>query len=664
MKSKGVVQVKGNVIVALIVGAALGFVVGRATVKAPEPAKPTVAAAPAQPTPAAKPTPPTPSQVEDPNAVYRMPVGDSPSWGSSSPKVTIVEGTDFQCPFCSRADATLKQIKETYGPKDIRVSVKQNPLPFHNNAHMAAEAALAAGEQGKYWEMHHKMFDNQKQLERASLEKYAQELQLDMVKFKSALDQQKFKDKIDAEQKLLQSVGAGGTPSFFINGRKVVGAQPFETFKKVIDEEIKKADDLIAKGTSASSVYDELQKGAATSPKMIAAPNQPAAQPERPQQPPAPEFAKVEVASYNPFKGPKAAKVTIVEWSDFQCPFCSRGANVAHEIMKAYPNDVKFVFRHQPLSFHPNAMPAAKAAMAAHKQGKFFEMHDKLFEGQKDLSPAKYEQFAQELQLNMAKFKADMESAEIADQIKKDSDYGNSVGANGTPTFFVNGRKIEGAQPFDEFKRTIDQEIKRADELLKSGTKMENLYEKITSMAPPPPPEPPRVKLEAGNAPAKGPKNAPIQIYEFSDFQCPFCTRVLPTVKQIEETYGNKVVVFWKNYPLPFHDKAPLAAEASLAAHEQGKFWQMHDKLFANQSALDRASLEKYAQELQLDMTKFKAALDSGKFKDQVKKDMDQGSTAGVSGTPSFVVNGKLVVGAQPFEEFKKVIDAELAAKK
>ncbi|HEY3445740.1 MAG TPA: thioredoxin domain-containing protein [Myxococcales bacterium] len=655
---------KGNVIVALIVGAALGFVVGRATVKAPEPAKPTLAVAPAQPSPAAKPTPPTPSQVEDPNALYRMPVGDSPTWGSAAPKVTIVEGTDFECPFCSRGDATLKQIKESYGPKDVRVVLKQNPLPFHKNAHMAAEAALAAGEQGKYWEMHHKMFENNKQLERADLEKYAQELQLDMNRFKAALDQQKFKDKIESEQKLLQSVGAGGTPSFFINGRKVVGAQPFETFKRVIDEEMKKADELIAKGTPAASIYDEVQKGAATSPKMIAAPNQPAAQPEKAQPPPAPSFQKVEIPAYSPFKGPKAAKVTIVEWSDFQCPFCSRGAAVAHEILKAYPQDVKFVFRHQPLPFHPNAMPAAKAAMAAHKQGKFFEMHDKLFDAAKDLSPQKYEQFAQELQLNMAKFKADMDSAEVADQIKKDSEYGNQVGANGTPTFFVNGRKIEGAQPFEEFKRTIDQEIKRADELIKSGTKLDQVYDKITSMAPPAPPEPPRVELKAGNAPVKGPKNAPIQIYEFSDFQCPFCSRVNPTMKQVEETYGGKIAILWKNYPLPFHDKAGLAAEASLAAHEQGKFWQMHDKLFANQGALDRANLEQYAQELQLDMNKFKAALDSGKYKEQVKKDTEQGSSAGVSGTPSFVINGKLLVGAQPFEEFKKIIDAELANKK
>src|SRR5262249_38777125 len=123
-------------------------------------------------------------------------------------------------------------------------------------------------------------------------------------------------------------------------------------------------------------------------------------------------------------------------------------------------------------------------------------------------------------------------------------------------------------------------------------------------------------KVDAGNAPAKGPKSAPVQIVEFSDFQCPFCSRVVPTVKQIEEKYGNKVHFAFRNYPLPFHQNAQIAAEAAAAANAQGKFWQMHDKMFANQQALDRASLEKYASEIGLDVAKFKSDLDGGKYKD------------------------------------------------
>ena len=124
--------------------------------------------------------------------------------------------------------------------------------------------------------------------------------------------------------------------------------------------------------------------------------------------------------------------------------------------------------------------------------------------------------------------------------------------------------------------------------------------------------------------------------------------------------YPKGVKIVFKQLPLDFHKNAHLAAQATLAAHEQGKFWEMHDKLFENQRALTRPDLDKYAQELQLDMTKFKAALDSGKFKKKVDADMAQARGAGLTGTPSFLINGQKFVGAQPFESFKTQIDAAL----
>ena len=115
--------------------------------------------------------------------------------------------------------------------------------------------------------------------------------------------------------------------------------------------------------------------------------------------------------------------------------------------------------------------------------------------------------------------------------------------------------------------------------------------------------------------------------------------------------------------PLPFHDKAHLAAEATMAAHAQGKFWEMHDALFANQKALDRADLESYAQRIGLDMPKFKAALDSGAYKARVDADAAAGTKVGASGTPTFFINGWRLVGAQPVDAFKKIIDGELKKK-
>jgi protein-disulfide isomerase len=169
--------------------------------------------------------------------------------------------------------------------------------------------------------------------------------------------------------------------------------------------------------------------------------------------------------------------------------------------------------------------------------------------------------------------------------------------------------------------------------------------------------------VTVGSAPAKGPKNAPITLVVFSDFQCPYCGRIEPTLAKLEADYPGKIRVAWKNFPLSFHQNAKPAANAALAAGEQGKFWEMHDKLFANQQALDRASLEKYAQELGLNLGKFKAALDGNKYESQIAADMKEGSAVDVSGTPATFVNGRKIGGAYPYEVFKKVVDQELAKK-
>lgn len=171
---------------------------------------------------------------------------------------------------------------------------------------------------------------------------------------------------------------------------------------------------------------------------------------------------------------------------------------------------------------------------------------------------------------------------------------------------------------------------------------------------------PPRAEV-AATGPSKGPKNAPITIVEFSDFECPFCSRVLPTLDQVTETYGDKVRIVFRHYPLPFHPNAPKAAEASLCAEDQGKFWEMHDLMFQNQKALDVPQLKQAARTVGMDGAKFDACLDSGEKAETVRRDMAEGQAAGVSGTPAFFINGRLLSGAQPFEEFKRIIDAELA---
>ncbi|MBN1204539.1 MAG: thioredoxin domain-containing protein [Myxococcaceae bacterium] len=651
---------KANVIVALLVGLVLGFFGGKAATgpsKSSDSGTPQAAAANA-PAPSAPSQPAKPGRAVDPT-VFKVPLEDSPRKGSDEALVTIVEFSDYQCPFCSRAEATVQKLQEEYGSK-LRVVMKQNPLSFHPRAKPAAKAAMAAGAQGKYWEYHAKLFANAKALEDADLEKYAQELKLDVARWKKELANPEFDKIITRDQTLAGQLGATGTPAFFINGRLLSGAQPIDNFKALITEELTKAEALVKSGTRANQVYAAIiEKGQTRA----------AARPGQQEQPTA--YRKVEVPEDAPSFGPKHAKVTIVEWSDFECPFCGRVGPTLAKIKETYDKDVRVVFRHQPLPFHANAKLAAEASMAAHEQGKFWEYHDKLFSNQKALSRADLEKYAQELKLDLGKFKQALDSGKFRAKVEADSSAGSAVGANGTPTFFINGRQFVGAQPFENFKTAIDEELGRANKLLASGTQLENLYARLMETLPAAPPpsapaaqaEPPVQNVEVGQAPVKGPANAPITIVAFSDFECPFCSRVVPTLKQIEEEYAGKVRIAFKHQPLPFHANAKLAAAAAMAAHEQGKFWEYHDKLFANQRALDRASLERYAEELKLDLGKFRQALDTNKHAAQIAADSAEGSKLGANGTPTFFINGRTLVGALPADAFKRVIDEELKKK-
>jgi len=173
-----------------------------------------------------------------------------------------------------------------------------------------------------------------------------------------------------------------------------------------------------------------------------------------------------------------------------------------------------------------------------------------------------------------------------------------------------------------------------------------------------------RLQVSADDDPVKGSKDAPVTIIEFSDFQCPYCGRFYQqTLPLIEENYikTGKVKIVYRDFPLSFHQYAQKAAEAAECAHEQGKFWEYHDKLFENQNALDVASLKQYASELGLDAQKFNDCLDSGKKASEVQKDFNDGSMYGVSGTPTFFINGIPLVGAQPYSVFEQIINQELS---
>lgn len=168
--------------------------------------------------------------------------------------------------------------------------------------------------------------------------------------------------------------------------------------------------------------------------------------------------------------------------------------------------------------------------------------------------------------------------------------------------------------------------------------------------------------LDANKGWSKGAEQAKVVIIEFSDFQCPFCAKVQPTLDGVLEIYGDRVRLIYRHFPLTkIHPDALKAAVAAEAAGNQGKFWEMHDKLYQNQEKLTVNDLRKYAQELGLDMERFDKDLDSPQLEEKVLQDKADGLKAGVKGTPGFFINGTYISGNQPFEKFKELIEAELA---
>jgi protein-disulfide isomerase len=220
----------------------------------------------------------------------------------------------------------------------------------------------------------------------------------------------------------------------------------------------------------------------------------------------------------------------------------------------------------------------------------------------------------------------------------------------------VQGRSFEDLKP--QIMQAVKQQKQRAN-LDKLLVTLKEQHKVTTSMVAP---ELPRIKVDP-KGPSRGPDAATVSIVEFSDFQCPFCGREYPVVEKVMKEYEGKVKLVFRNYPLEFHPFAAKAAEAAACANDQGKFWELHNKMFTNQEKLAVDDLKGYAKGLGIDSAKFDKCLDSGEKSASVTEDRKAGTEAGVQGTPAFFVNGIFINGAQPYEEFKATIDRELGKK-
>ena len=373
-----------------------------------------------------------------------------------------------------------------------------------------------------------------------------------------------------------------------------------------------------------------------------------------------------------PSEGPADAPITIVAWSDHSCGYCIRVQVTLDQLVRLYPGQIRFVHRTLPLDEDDTL--SAEAALAAAAQGRFKPMSDRLYGVHGKVDRPAAEMMARELGLDMLRFRAALDTGMYKAQIAADVKDATALGITGTPVFFVNGRAISGNQPLKIFADTVDEELARV------ATTKAN-YDALVANGKATADVPDRDRGHPGDAPSlaerttyrmglglpghqQGPDDALVTIVVWGDFQCPFCAKMAPILQRVRDTYGAQVRIVYRHLPMAFHKKAALAAEAAVAAAEQGKFWAFHDAVWAGFGHLERADLEQFAMIAGLDMAKFRAALDDRRHHDAVIMEGAAALALGVDGTPTSFVNGKPIIGSRDYAGVATIVDDQLAQAK
>lgn len=603
------------------------------------------------------------------HALAKVPVTSAdPQWGDVDAPVTLVEISDFQCPFCARVQPTLEALKRSYGPKQLRVVWKHRPLPFHERARPAHDVAAAvqmlAGSSA-FFAFQERAFANQGALTRENLELWAAQVGVARQPLQTWLDSGKPARKVSEDIELADSIGALGTPAFRINGVTLAGAQPLEAFKLIIDEQLSAAKQLSQAGTPARQLYP-----------LLTAKNYVEPRPTNDEPDPEPEDTavwNVPLLPGDPVLGPADALVTIIQFSDYQCPYCKRVEETLAQLTKQYAKDVRIVWKDSPLPFHERALPAALfARFAFEKRGNqgYWKLHDALFANQPQLEEQDFRELAQHQGLAWNQVEAALGSRKGLRKIEESQQLADDFQVRGTPHFFINGRRLVGAQPLTSFTALVDEQLAKARALTERGVPRSKVFTELMKDARNPPPPEQKHLAPAADAASRGKPSAPVVIQVFSDFQCPFCKRVGPTLSELEQEFGGSVRIVWRHLPLPFHEHAQLAAEAAqeaLAQRGNAGFWAYHDLLFAAQSeedGLTRGNLERLASKLGLDMTRFDAALDGHIHSARVRADASAAQQVAIDGTPAFLINDYFLSGAQPAPAFRKLIKLALKDKR
>lgn len=346
-----------------------------------------------------------------------------------------------------------------------------------------------------------------------------------------------------------------------------------------------------------------------------------------------------------PTKGRMDAPITVLVFADFESFTSARAATLVDGVL-ATSADVRIVFKHAPTSSNQHSLQAHEAAVAAAAQGKFWEMHDLLFQNQTKLTREDLLGYAQSLGLDASAFKRGVDEHLNRAIVERDMVEAAALGVTTTPTFFINGRRLQGTQASSVLAGVI-QSVRDG---IPKGERASSKQSEASGPIP---------VINLDRSPTKGAKSPALRIIEFSDFECTYCAQVLPIVQNVIALYPGQIQLVFKHFPLPSHQGATLTHQAAVAAGEQGKFWQMHDLLFGHPGH-SREDLLKFARLLNLDIGKFTTAMDGHSAKLEVEKDYLDGDRLGVDGVPFFIVGARVISGVPKPGQLRELVDKAL----
>ncbi len=597
--------------------------------------------------------------------IYRVTIGSSPVIGNRNAPVTIINFSDFECPFSKRVFEMMERILKQRGD-DIAYVYKHFPLAPHHQARRAAKAAIAADRQGKFLEMHRLLFENNQAINEENIFLWAEKIGLDKERF-----ERDFKGP-DSDRLLQEDIvegnifGVRGTPTLFINGRRLSGAN-LSQIERTITEEINHGKELQKKG--AKDIYAEIVKNGRSR----------YTPPKRPMPVIPKDIYAVERPPHAPLWGPPDAPITLILFADLECPFSARFYAILEELKTEFEGKLRISFVHLPLKLHRYAVPASRATIAAGRQEKFWEFLGRLFADQPNWKKedSNFDQYLdtliQAFHLDGARLRKDMDDPRTMEIIHHDLALADTLGIRGTPGIFINGRYASGAFPKESFQAVIREEMERARPYLEKGLKGDALYLELTKNGRPSLGTD-RLSEEttdmlhnirlSGHEPSLGKKEAPLLIVEFSDFQCVSCAAAAAAVDSLGKEYRDQVRIVYKHFPLFQHTQAEKAARFAIAVKRLSgdeKYRAIRKKLFETQSEWGPASdssafFERYAKEVGLDWTKIQTEMSTAATTEHLAEDRAEAAKNGVRSVPILFINKRKVNAPRTEEHLRSLV--------